>query len=270
MDYVAILNAYADKIGVSTVIVVVVTLAITYSLTTKNAVESSNTPVQNDDKTAPIVVTSPVVEQAVVEQAPAVQALNQATNAPEPVKEAPTPAEESPITEPAPVRDFDTFIKCLCTDGITVKLIKGESSEKGKIIKLSGEGELYWSARLSAAVKKIRLSLTGKKDVIDAVNEIEKVFISPETDTVVIIQSKNAERSIKFSCKDQEEAKYYTDSISELVNRVKADPNYCSSLITVKTPVKPKQAAEQQTPGTTEAEVPVSKELFVDETKDSN
>lgn len=266
MDYVAILNAYADKIGVTTVLVVVVTLVITYSLTTKN-----------DDKTAPIAVTSPVAEQATVEQAPAVQSTKQGIDAPEPVKEAPepvkeapTPAVEKPITESAPVRDFDTFINCLCTDGITVKLIKAESSEKDKIIKLSCDGELYWSARLSAAVKKIRLSLTGKKDVIDTVNEIEKVFISPETDTVVIIQSKNAERSIKFSCKDQEEAKYYTDSLCELVNRVKADPNCCSTFVTVKTPVQPKQEAEQQSPGTTEAEVPVSKELFVDETKDSN
>jgi hypothetical protein len=38
----------------------------------------------------------------------------------------------------------------------------------------------------------------------------------------------------------------------------------------VKTPVKPKQDPEQQTPGATVAEVPVNKELFVDEKKDSN
>ncbi len=269
MDYVAILNAYADKIGVSTVIVVVVTLAITYSFTTKNVGDASNsTSVQrNDDVTPSKVATSPIVEQAQVEQASPVQATKQASGVQESVKQ---PLTISEVSEPTPGPNFDTFIASLCSDGIAVKLIKGESSEKDKIIKLNGEGELYWSAKLSALAKKVRLSLTGKKDVIDTVIDIEKVFISPEVDTVVIIQSKNAERSIKFSCKDQAEAKNYVDNISELVNRVKADPNYCSTLVTVKTPVKPKQDPEQQTPGATEAEVPVNKELFVDEKKDSN
>ena len=239
MDYVAILNAYADKIGVTTVIVVVVTLAITYSFTTKNVGDASNsTSVQrNDDVTPSKVATSPIVEQAQVEQASPAQATKQANGVQESVKQ---PLTISEVSEPTSGPNFDTFITSLCSDGIAVKLIKGESSEKDKVIKLNGEGELYWSAKSSALAKKVRLSLTGKKDVIDTVIDIEKVFISPEVDTVVIIQSKNAERSVKFSCKDQAEAKNYADNISELVNtvgRVRADPNYCSTLVTVKTPV---------------------------------